>query len=106
MNEKALEDANSLSQWALEWATAAESKDSDRDRAFTAARFGNELCDYKQPFQLEVIAATRAKVGDFREAVDQQQRAIKLLTPATEDQRPAMQARLDLYKAGKPLTRE
>ena len=101
--DKALEDANQLSQWALQWAIAPDSKESDRDRALTAARFGSEIFEHQQPYQLEVLAAVRAKVGDFTEAVHEQERAIKLLTPATEDQRPAMQARLDLYKAGKPL---
>ncbi len=101
--DKALEDANQLSQWALQWAIASDSKESDRDRAFTAARFGSEILKHQLPFQLEVIAATRAKVGDFTEAVREQESAIKLLTPATENQRRAMQARLDLYKAGKPL---
>jgi tetratricopeptide (TPR) repeat protein len=74
---KALEDANSLSQWALQWAIAADSKDSDRDRALTAARFGSEIFEHQMPFQLEVLAATKAKVGDFREAVSEQQRAIR-----------------------------
>nr|MBP9900631.1 hypothetical protein [Verrucomicrobiota bacterium] len=101
--DKALEDANQLSQWALQWAIASDSKESDRDRALTAARFGSEIFKHQQPYQLEVLAALQAKVGDFPEAVDYQQRTITLLTPATEDQRTAMQARLDLYKAGKPL---
>jgi RNA polymerase sigma factor (sigma-70 family) len=104
--DKALEDANSLSQWALQWATAADSKNSDRDRALSAARFGSEIFEHRVPFQLEVLAATRARAGDFSDAVSEQQRAIELLTPANEDQRPAMQARLDLYKAGKPLTKQ
>ncbi|MBI2928345.1 MAG: sigma-70 family RNA polymerase sigma factor [Verrucomicrobia bacterium] len=104
--DKALEDANSLSQWALQWAIAPDSKESDRDQALTAARFGSEIFEHQQPYQLEVLAAVKAKAGDFTQAVHEQERAIKLLTPANEDQRPAMQARLDLYKAGKPLARE
>jgi RNA polymerase sigma factor (sigma-70 family) len=101
--DKALEDADQLSQWALQWAIAADSKESDRDRALTAARFGSEIFKHRQLYQLEVLAAVKAKVGDFTQAVREQEQAIKLLTPATEDQRPAMQARLELYKAGKPL---
>jgi len=104
--DQALEDANHLSQWALQWAIADDSKDSGRDRALTAARFGSEIFSHQQPYQLEVLAAVKAKAGDFTQAVREQERAMKLLAPATEDQRPAMQARLDLYKAGKPLGRE
>src|SRR5260221_96106 len=36
--DKAIEDANQLSHWALQWAIAAASKDSDLDKALTAAR--------------------------------------------------------------------
>ena len=104
--DKTLEDANALSRGALQWATAGDSKDSDSDAALTAARFGSEIFDHQRPYQLEVLAATKARAGDFSGAVDEQRRAMKLLTPATEDQRPAMQARLDVYAAGKPLPRE
>jgi len=104
--DKAIEDANQLSHWALQWAIAADSKDSELDKALAAARFGSEIFEHQRPYQLEVLAATHARAGDFSGAVDDQKHAMKLLTPATEDQRPAMQARLDLYEASRPLPRE
>ena len=104
--DKATGEANWLAERALHWATAVGGTDSERSHALTAARFASEIFDHKQPYQLEVLAAANAKAGQFGEAVMDQERALKALTPAMETQRPAMQARLELYKAGKPLSAE
>ena len=100
---KATAEADWLAERALRWATSTSASGDERNHALLAARFASELFDHKQPYQLEVLAATKAKAGEFGEAVSEQKRAISLINPSTEQQRPAMRARLELYEAGKPL---
>jgi RNA polymerase sigma factor (sigma-70 family) len=104
--DKAVEVADALSQRALRWATNAEPQNRERDRARTAARFASELMGHKRPYQLEVLAAVAAKAGEFATAESYQQRALNALPPAAESQREAVQARLELYRARKPLRTE
>jgi RNA polymerase sigma factor (sigma-70 family) len=95
--------ADSLSERALRWAVASDGMDSERNRAETAARFASEIMDHKNPYQLEVLAAVKAKVGDFSAAESYQRCAIDALAPGSESQREEMQARLELFRARKPL---
>ena len=105
-NDKAMDVATLLSERALKWATAPGDSDADRDSAHTSARWASEIFEHKQPYQLEVLAAVEAKAGRFSEAVQDQKRALALLTAETAQHRPAMQARLELYQAGKTLRAE
>jgi len=103
---KAAAHADWLAERALRWATGAGGTDEERYNALTAARWASELLDHKQSYQLEVLAAAKAKAGDFgglSGAVSEQKRALNALSPVAEAQRPAMQARLELYQTGKPL---
>ena len=52
------------------------------------------------------MAAAYAEAGQFDEAIKSQKKAIELLGPKADEQRKAMQARLRLYKAGKPFRTE
>jgi RNA polymerase sigma factor (sigma-70 family) len=92
-----------LAERAMRWVMSDDGKNDERDHAHTAARFASEILDHKAPYQLEVLAAVKAKFGHFSEAVNYQERALKALPPNAEAERPNMEARLELYRAGKPL---
>jgi RNA polymerase sigma factor (sigma-70 family) len=92
-----------LAERAMRWVTSNGGKSDERDHAQTAARFASEILDHKAPYQLEVLAAVKAKSGHFSDAVNYQERALKALPPNADAERPNMEARLELYRSGKPL---
>lgn len=96
-------EANWLAERAMHWVTSGGEKENERNQAETAARFASEIFDHKAPYQLEVLAAVKAKAGRFSEAVNYQERALQALPANFEAERPNMQARLELYRTGKPL---
>lgn len=51
----------------------------------------------------DTLAAAYAEAGDFENAIATEQKALELATPA---EKPNMQQRLELYKAGKPYRME
>jgi RNA polymerase sigma factor (sigma-70 family) len=101
--EQLLAEANSMAEQALKWATRPGGTDKERSAAESGARWANEFLDYKGTYQLEVSAAVNAKLGDFRDAVKLQERALRELPASAEDQRAAMQTRLEWYRARKAL---
>jgi tetratricopeptide (TPR) repeat protein len=83
--------------WLL--ATCPEAGFRDGPRAVTLARRACEATDWKQPFCLGTLGAALAEAGDFDEAARWQAEALALY-PAEE--KPAGEARLELYRAGQP----
>ena len=62
-----------------------------------------ELYRWKDSTGLATLAAAYAESGDFKQAVEQQKKAIEL---ASEENRAAYLSRLKLYKQGKPYRDE
>ncbi len=93
--------------WRL--ATSVDPKFVDGDEALTIAQ---ELCtktNYDHPLMLDALAAAYAAVGNYDEAVHQAERAVRLIgeRPGNDPQRTSelianIQARVDLYRNGKP----
>jgi tetratricopeptide (TPR) repeat protein len=83
--------------WML--ATCPEAGFRDGPRAVSLARRACEATDWKHPYYLGTLGAALAEVGDFDEAARWQSEALALY-PAEE--KPAGEARLELYRAGQP----
>jgi len=96
--EQLLAEANSMAEQALNWAMHPGGTSEERGAAESGARWASEFLDHKASYQLEVVAAVKAKLGDFDEAVKEQERALLELPASAENQRAAMQARLELYR--------
>ena len=61
------------------------------------------MTDYNDPELLDTLAAAYASAGDFSKAIETAEKAIKLAEAAgRKDYSREIQARLQLYKAGKP----
>jgi tetratricopeptide (TPR) repeat protein len=97
-HEQLLAEANSMAEQALNWAIHPGGTSEERSAAETGARWASEFLDHKASYQLEVLAAVKAKLGDFDEAVKEQEQALRELPALAENQRAAMQARLELYR--------
>jgi tetratricopeptide (TPR) repeat protein len=106
----ALEDLNAAHRAApdnpqvcnnLAWmlATCADAQLRDGPRAVALARQACQATDWKHPFCLGTLGAALAETGAFAEAAHWQTQALKLYP---EDEKPAGQARLELYQAGQP----
>jgi Flp pilus assembly protein TadD len=82
------------------WIMATSQDDALRDghRAVELATKACEATDYRAGF-VDTLAAAYAEVGDFEEAATWAQKASGLVD---EKERPDYEARLKLYKAGKP----
>ncbi len=83
--------------WML--ATCPEAEFRDGPRAVSLARRACEATDWKYSYCLGTLGAALAEVGDFDEAARWQAEALALY-PA--DEKPAGEARLELYRAGQP----
>jgi tetratricopeptide (TPR) repeat protein len=86
----------------LAWVLATCPRQSVRDgeRAISLATQACEATRWVHPFRLDTLAASYAEAGKFDEAVKWQEKALSRLP---DDRYRAMyQARLDLYKGGKP----
>jgi len=91
--------------WVL--ATAADPKFRDGARALESALQARELWNRFQGPEwatLGTLAAAYAEAGQFEQAVETQTRVLELVVEekASKDDAAAGQARLDLYKTGKP----
>ncbi len=99
--EKAIElegeDAYALSTLACLLATCPESKIRDGQRALELAELAN---DYSENEYLSDLAAARAELGDFKQAVKIQKRAIKKCQETEE--RAKLERRLKLFESGQP----
>jgi tetratricopeptide (TPR) repeat protein len=86
--------------WLL--ATCPDASIRDGKKAVAIATKGCELSAREEPFILETLAAAYAEVGKFPEAVQSQQRAVKLAEKEKTDELEEMRARLKLYEQHKP----
>jgi tetratricopeptide (TPR) repeat protein len=88
--------------WLL--ATCPDGKYRDGRKAVENATRACELSQWAVPALLDTLAAAYAEVGEFKQAVKWQSKAIELT--ADENDKAAMQSHLKLYKAGKPYREE
>jgi cytochrome c-type biogenesis protein CcmH/NrfG len=84
------------------WATCPDAKHRDGKRAVESTTQACERTQWKDPYTVSTLAAASAEVGDFTAAVKFQEKALGLLSEGESDQQD-FQARLRLYKEGKPF---
>ncbi len=86
--------------WIL--ATCGDAKLRNKSRAVELANRARELADYKMPLVLDTQAAALAEAGKFPEAVKAADKAVALARESGQEKTAKeIQARLDLYRAGK-----
>jgi tetratricopeptide (TPR) repeat protein len=88
------------------WALATSPIGSVRNgaEAVELARRANQFCGGRQPLVLDVLAAAYAEAGRFPEALETASKALRLATQQNNRaSATALQARITLYKAGKPF---
>lgn len=98
--------SNPKDDWSynlLAWikATCPDSSVRDGQEAVSAATKACELTNWRESGWIDTLAAAYAESGDFRRAVELQERAIRLGN-APESEQQAMQERLSLYKESNP----
>jgi tetratricopeptide (TPR) repeat protein len=89
----------------LAWLLAANNNSSirDPDKAVKLAQRVCELTNYKDPFNLDTLAAAFAAAGNFSRAIETAQKAAGLCqSPRQDAMKKEIENRLALYKAGKP----
>jgi len=86
---------------SVAWLQATDPTENvlDGERAVSFATKACELTNWQIAPTIDTLAAAYAESGDFAKAIETERKAIELATP---EARPAMEARLELYKAGKP----
>lgn len=93
-------DAKAVSNLAWILATHPSSKIRNGVRALELATKACKLTDEKEPDVLDTLAAAYAEVGDFKNAVETERRAIALASDAAQTH---LQDRLKLYEMGQPF---
>jgi tetratricopeptide (TPR) repeat protein len=91
---------NSYNDRAWLWATCPDRKYRDGKRAVASARKACELSGWKNPYFFDALAAAYAEAGDFKKAVEWQEKAMK--SGADGEVTKAGAEQLKLYKARKP----
>jgi len=87
--------------WLL--ATCPDDQCRDGKEAVRLAEAASRLTQQKNAFVLGTLAASNAEVGNFKEAVTWQKKAIELIP---QDQKDNFHRRLELYEAGKPFRQD
>ncbi len=82
------------------WATCPNAAFRDGNQAVASATRACELSDWKDPGNIDTLAAASAEAGDFEQAVRWQTKAIDLLPDAKK--KADYRTRLELYQAKKP----
>ena len=99
---------HSATRW-LAWGYATCPVDGLRNgrKAVELAREACENTNMKDAVYLDTLAAAYAEAGDFKSAVEWQQKAIDLLTDENRaEYETDFKKRLELYKSGKPYREE
>jgi tetratricopeptide (TPR) repeat protein len=96
-------DPVALNSRAVLLATCLEEKYRDGKKAIADATKACELTEWKDAETIDTLAAAHAEAGDFAKAIDWQKKAIGL---ADDDDKPDLQARLELYQDNKPFRQE
>lgn len=88
----------------LAWLLATSEVKELRDgrRATALALKACELTEWKSAEYVEVLAASYARAGDFREAVKWQEKALERMKTSTLSGKTKAWERLRLYRSGKP----
>jgi len=89
----------------LAWVMAAHEDDKFRNppQALRYAQKACELAEFKDPDLLDTLSAAYAAVGNFDEAIETTERALKLyLDSGLEKKADDMQHRLELFRQGQP----
>ena len=90
-----------LLAWLL--ATCCDGKYRNGKQAIASATRACELTSWKNAGYLDTLAAAYAEIGALDTAVKWQEKALALLTKDTEPFRAELQARLLVFRAGKPF---
>ncbi|HEY1377497.1 MAG TPA: hypothetical protein VGF55_11925, partial [Gemmataceae bacterium] len=93
-------DADAPNELAWLWATCPDGRYRDGAKALDYAQHACELTAWQDASCLDTLAAAYAACDRFAEAGRWQAQAVRLADPADER---AYQARLDLYRAGRPF---
>lgn len=98
---------DALAHNALAWilATAGTPGFRDGPRAVELAKKANQLSGWADPAHLDTLAAAYAEAGDFKQAVQWQEKALASPSAFKGEALKEAQERLSLYKAGKPYRR-
>ncbi len=87
--------------WIL--ATSLDNSVRDGRKAVECAEQALELTPGKLPEYWDTLAAAEAETGNFKEAVEAEERALQEAQPARDDDIiPGMQRRLELFRSGLP----
>jgi tetratricopeptide (TPR) repeat protein len=100
-----LDPKNAIARNASAWlyATSADARIRNGQKAVEHATHACELTDWKNEIYLDTLAAAYAEAGDFDGAAKWEAKA---LDTVPEKKRADYQSRLDLYKAHKPYRDE
>ena len=90
-----------LNNIAWQLATSPASVVRDGKAAVPAATQACELTNWRRSDCVDTLAAAYATAGDFRNAIDRENRALQLADPSSEEY-AGMKKRLDLYQHQKP----
>ena len=93
-------DSDAYNSRAWIWATCPDAKYHDGKKAVVSATQVCELSDWKDPNNLDTLAAASAEAGDFNAAMKWQSKAIELLID--EKTKEDYRTRLKLYQEKKP----
>lgn len=94
-------DEATYNQMAWLLATCLDSKVRDGKKAIEFALKSCELSEWKEPEAIDTLAAAYAEAGDFKRAVEFENKAIALMKPGSDDVKAA-RSRLELYEHRRP----
>lgn len=88
---------------ALAWfrSTCPDARLRNRSEALVEAKHSCEMVHWKYWNQLDTLAAAEAEAGDFRKAVEYEERALQMPVPLIL--RPEVEARLNLFRQHQPF---
>ena len=96
------QDGGSYNQLAWINATCSDSAVRDGKEAVSAASKACELTEWKNWMFIDTLAAAYAEAGDFKHAVEFQERALRTGNPTASEQK-RMRERLSLYEQSTPF---
>jgi tetratricopeptide (TPR) repeat protein len=86
------------------WATCPDARYRDGKKALESATHACELTEWMDAYKLDTLASAHAEVGEFSKAIEFQEKANTLYSDPTI--RKGGEARLKLYREGKPYREE
>jgi len=95
-------DDSSYNQLAWIRATCSDASVRNGKEAVSAASKACELTEWKDWEFIDTLAAAYAEAGDFKRAIEFQERALRTGNPSESEQKE-MRERLSLYELSKPF---